>query len=81
MAGPCGSVSTIRGGAGVMNGTTLLGAAGRGILGWIVGCVGVMASQKIAAICDRDSSFLLDNSAKGADGWVFLGLRPIILYL
>ena len=36
-----------------------MGASGRGSLGLIVVCVGVMASQKIAVSCERASSFLL----------------------
>ena len=43
MDGPRGAVPTLGGGAGVVHGTTLVGAAGRGSLVWIVGCVDVMA--------------------------------------
>ena len=49
MDGPHGAVPIIIGGAWVVHGTTLSGADGRGSLGWIVGvivsCDGVMASQ------------------------------------
>ena len=37
VAGPRGAVPTLGGGSGVVHGTTLSGASGRGILGWIVG--------------------------------------------
>ena len=56
---PSGTVTTLRSGTGVVHGTTLVGAAGRGCSVWIVGCVGLMASRKIAVVCDRSYSFLL----------------------
>ena len=41
-----GAVPTLRDVARVAHGTTLVGAAVRVSLGWIIGCVGMMTSQK-----------------------------------
>ena len=79
MDGPHGAVPTLGGGDGVVHGTNLVGAAGRGSIVWTVGCVGVMASQKITVCCDRASSFLLEFFSKGADGWDFC--RTVANYL
>ena len=49
--------------------TTLECVAGRGRLGYIFGCDGMMAYQKIAVSCDKSYSFMLDNFTKGAGGW------------
>ena len=37
----------------------------------MVGCGGVMASLKIAIICNRASRLLLEKFSKGAGGWGF----------
>ena len=50
MDSSCGAVPTLRGGYRLLYGTTLVAASGRGSLGWIVGCVGVMASKIILLV-------------------------------
>ena len=71
----CGTVTTLRGGSKVVHETTLVGAVGRGSLGYIVGvtvgCGGVMASRKITVSCEMASSLRLDNFEKGSGGWGF----------
>ena len=65
---PFGGVTILRGGSGVVHGITLVGAAGRGNLGWIVG---VLDSQNVAVSFDMASSFLLNNFTKGYGSWGF----------
>ena len=50
MNGPRGAVRTLVGSADLVHGNTLVGAYGRGSLGYIVGCVDVMASRKFLLV-------------------------------
>ena len=63
MSGPHGKVPTLGYGSGVMHGATLVGTSGRLILELIVGCVGVMASPKIAVDLVQPKRYTISTHA------------------